>query len=93
MRFEWDSAKAKLNLELHLVSFEEAATVFDDPFSVTISDDAHSQSEQRFVVLGHSYRNRLLVVAHTETSDTIRLISARLATRRERGRYEEEASY
>jgi uncharacterized DUF497 family protein len=89
-RFHWDPQKARANLKKHDVSFEEAATVFGDPLSLTIVDPKHStQEEDRFLLLGQSASGRLLVVAHTETGDDIRLISARLAARRERRDYEE----
>lgn len=87
--FEWDAAKAAANLKKHRVSFQEAATVLEDPLSTTFPDEAHSTGERRFVTIGASARRRLLVVAHTERNDTIRIISARPATRRERGFYEQ----
>lgn len=86
---EWDGEKAKQNARKHRVSFEEAATVFSDPLSLTIDDPLHSNGEVRFVTVGRSSRERLLVVAHTERGDTIRIISARMATRSERNSYEE----
>jgi uncharacterized DUF497 family protein len=90
-RFHWDPAKARGNLKKHGVSFEEAATVFGDPLSLTIVDPEHSSAaETRLLILGQATSGRLLVVAHTESGDDIRLISARLATRRERRDYEEE---
>ncbi|HWQ70674.1 MAG TPA: BrnT family toxin [Patescibacteria group bacterium] len=73
----------------HGVSFDEASTAFQDPLSKTIDDPLHSEDEERFVLLGHSHRHRLLVVVHTERGDRIRLISARLAANKERIRYEE----
>lgn len=91
LRFEWSLKKAQSNLAKHGVSFNEAATVFQDVLSVTISDPLHSEDEERFVLIGCSYRNRMLVVVHTEEGDRIRIISARRATRRERARYEENA--
>jgi uncharacterized DUF497 family protein len=87
--FEWDPRKAWRNLAIHGVSFDEAGTAFQDPLSKTIADPLHSKDEERFVLLGHSHRNRLLVVVHTERGDRIRLISARLAASKERGKYEE----
>ena len=87
--FEWDPRKARRNLTIHGVSFDEASTAFQDPLSKTIDDPQHSEDEERFVLLGHSHRNRLLVVVHTERGDRIRLISARLAANRERVTYEE----
>lgn len=89
MEFEWDAEKARSNVEKHEVSFDEAATSFGDPLSITIPDPDHSTDEDRFVLLGQSYLARLLVVVHTERSERIRIISARLATRRERHDYEE----
>ena len=87
--FEWDPRKARRNLTIHGVSFDEASTAFQDPLSQTIADPLHSEDEKRFVLLGRSHRNRLLVVVHTERGDRIRLISARLAGNRERVKYEE----
>jgi uncharacterized DUF497 family protein len=90
LTFRWDDGKAESNRQKHGVSFEEAATVFQDPLSLTIEDSLHSTEEDRFVILGRSDRDRLLVVVHTEADDTIRIIGARLATARERRSYEEE---
>ena len=87
--FEWDPKKARRNLTIHGVSFDDASTAFQDPLSKTIDDPLHSEEEGRFVLLGHSHRNRLLVVVHTERGDRLRLISARLAANRERIMYEE----
>ena len=89
MEFEWDSEKAAANVRRRRVSFNEAATVLEDPLSTTFPDEAHSEGEMRFVTVGVSQRGRLLVVAHTERNDTIRIISARRATRREREFYEQ----
>ena len=90
LRFSRDPRKAASNLKKHGVSFEEAVTAFGDPLSVTIPDPKHSESEDRFVLLGLSASSRLVVVAHAERSDDdVRIISARLATRRERNEYEE----
>lgn len=87
--FEWDPEKARINRQKHRVSFEEAATVFGDPLSLTIPDRVHSTDEDRFVVLGLSEIGRLLVVVHVEREHRIRIISARVATRKERRNYEE----
>lgn len=87
--FDWDFRKAGKNFRKHGVSFEEATTVFADPWAVTIFDPLHSDEEDRFVTLGDSYRQRLLVVVYTERGQDIRIISARMATRRERRKYEE----
>ena len=89
LNFEWDEEKARSNLAKHGVGFEDASTVFADPLSLTISDPAHSQTEDRFIILGMSHRGKLLVVVHTERRDNIRIISARPASRRERKNYEE----
>ena len=90
LNFEWDEDKAKSNLAKHAVSFEEAATVFGDPLSLTIHDPIHSQVEDRFIIIGNSYQRKLLVVVHTERGDNIRIISARRAAKRERMNYEED---
>jgi len=92
MKFSWDPKKAAANLEKHGVSFGEASTVFHDALSVTGSDPDHSGEERRFVTFGNSSQGRLLVVAHTDEGETIRIISARLVTRRERRIYEEGES-
>lgn len=89
LNFEWDDGKAKANLTKHGVSFEQAATVFGDPMSLTIPDPAHSKVEVRAIVLGQSHQRKLLVVVHTERGDNIRIVSARRASRRERKTYEE----
>lgn len=91
LAFEWDDRKARQNLRKHRVSFEEASTVFGDPLALTIPDPVHSEEEERFITLGESDRRRLLVVVATERGDKLRLISARVATNRERKDYEEGA--
>ena len=88
MNFEWEEAKAAANLHKHKVSFEEAATVFEDDLSLTGCDPDHSLGEHRFVTFGLSAANRVLAVSHTERSGKIRIISARPATRAERRIYE-----
>lgn len=88
MEFSWDLRKDQLNLAKHGVSFSEAATVFADPLSTTILDPDHSLGEQRFLLLGFSHRQRLLVVAHTEGENATRIISARPASSLERRQYE-----
>lgn len=88
MKFEWDRAKAAANLKKHRVSFDEAVTVFYDPLAATFDDPDHSVSEHRLITVGLSSRGRLLVVAHVERGEGIRIISARLATGRERKRHE-----
>lgn len=87
--FEWDPRKAVSNIKKHGISFDEASTVFGDPLSLLLADPDHSEDEQRFLVLGMSVQARLLVVAFAERPPRTRLISARLATRHERGVYEQ----
>ena len=90
LTFEWDESKAEENERKHEVSFEEAKTVFNDPFSITIYDPDHSENEDRYLDLGLSSRGRVLVVSYTERGENIRLISSREVTRRERGIYGEQ---
>jgi uncharacterized DUF497 family protein len=92
LNFEWDATKSKTNAAKHSVTFEEATTVFGDPRSKTIHDPDHSQTEDRYIVIGRSHQQRILIVVHTERGDNIRIISARLANRRERRDYEETNS-
>ncbi len=87
--FEWDPNKTRLNVKRHGISFDEASTAFRDPLSHTIGDPLHSENESRFVLIGRSVKGRILVIVHTERGDRIRIISARLATYKERSRYEE----
>lgn len=89
LRFEWDEEKAKANLKKHRVSFDEAITVFLDPFSMTIPDPDHSVKEQRFIDIGSSDKGRVLVVVYTERGSNIRIISCRKATPSERTLYKE----
>ncbi|MCB0075883.1 MAG: BrnT family toxin [Anaerolineales bacterium] len=88
-----DPAKADQNLRKHDVSFEEAATVFDSPLSVTVPDPDHSWYEERYIMVGRSFQNRLLIVSHTEIAGAarVRIISARPLTRHERRAFEEGA--
>ncbi len=88
LNFEWDEDKAASNREKHGVSFEEATTVFGDVLAATFDDPDHSFGEQRFITIGESKDGDLLVVAHTDRNGTIRIISARDATRQERRFYE-----
>ena len=91
MVFAWDQAKAAANLKNHSVDFREAATVFDDPLSTTFPDADHSTSERRFLIIGVSAYGHVLVVSYTEEAETVRIISARRATRREKTFYEEDS--
>lgn len=90
LTFEWDGQKEAANRRKHRIGFDEASTVFGDPRSITIPDPAHSQVEDRFILLGESYRGRLLVVVHVQRGENLRLISARTATPGERRTYEQE---
>jgi len=91
MEFEWDPGKAARNLKDHKITFEEAATVFGDPLSLTYPDPDHSNDESRFITVGNSIDGQLLLVSHTDRDEKIRIISAREATKRERKFYEEES--
>jgi len=87
--FDWDKNKAANNFAKHKVLFEEAATVFGDPLSDTFDDPDHSADEQRFLIIGHSEKGRLLFVSHTDDGETVRIISAREPTRAEQEAYEQ----
>ena len=91
--FEWDPAKAASNLRKHGVGFDLACEVFEDPHSLSMLDDEHSEFEERWIGMGFSRKGRLLVVCHTdvptgEGTSSVRIISARLATPNERRQYE-----
>jgi uncharacterized protein len=86
--FEWDNDKAFTNKQKHSVRFEEASTVFNDPFAKYENDPDHSKNEDRYILIGYSYKNRLLFVAYTDRGNKIRIISSRLATKQERLQYE-----
>ena len=86
--FEWDEEKASFNIRKHGISFNEAKTVFEDSFSITLDDPIHSQLETRFLIIGYSRQNRVLLVIYTEREKTIRIISARRVTSGERKLYE-----
>jgi len=90
LRFEWNPNKAKKNIVKHGISFDEAATVFSDPLSMTYDDPDHSYDENRYIIIGLSTFGKLLFVSHVETNDTIRIISARQLTRKERKQYEQQ---
>ncbi len=88
MRFEWDARKAASNVRKHGVSFDEAKTAFDDKLGAYYPDSLH---RDRFILIGYSHLNRVLYVVHAEVgADTIRIISARKATRHEKARYEND---
>jgi uncharacterized DUF497 family protein len=88
MRFEWNRKKAASNFKKHKVSFDEAVTVFYDPLSATFNDPDHSLGEERFLTVGYSSRERLLVISYTENEAVVRVISARRATAKERKLHE-----
>jgi uncharacterized protein len=88
IKFEWDDDKAVSNQQKHGVSFEEALTVFDDPLYLEDYDEAHSEREDRFKIIGESAEGQLLIVIYVERTDRIRIISARLVTNYERRYYE-----
>ncbi len=88
MDFAWDPDKAESNKQKHGITFDEARSVFFDPLATTFADEAHSETEVREFIVGHSRQSRLLVVCFTQRQDGIRLITARVATRLERQDYE-----
>ncbi|MDX9992845.1 MAG: BrnT family toxin [Anaerolineales bacterium] len=89
VRIEWDSRKAATNRRKHGISFDEASTIFDDPLALIFPDDEHSSDELRELMIGHSVQDKLVLVSFTEREpDIIRIISARLATRKEIKDYE-----
>ena len=89
IKFEWNASKATANLKKHQITFEEAQTVFYDEFALQFFDEAHSEEEERFLMLGMSVHSKLLIVCHCERDegDVIRIISARKATKRESAFY------
>lgn len=89
LRFGWDTRKAQSNKKKHGITFEEASTIFGDPLSITIHDPAHSIGEDRFITIGTSINDKLIVVVHADHDDIIRIISARRAIRGEKRQYEQ----
>jgi uncharacterized DUF497 family protein len=89
MIYEWDLTKVELNRRQHGVDFDEAASVFEDRLSLTAFDPDHSFEEDRYLSMGLSEKGRLLIISHTERGSVIHIISARIATRRERKEYED----
>ena len=87
--FEWDDEKARTNLQKHGIGFDEASTIFDDPLFITALDDEHSIYEERYITIGLSSKQRILMAAHTERNENIRIISARKATKNEEKFYAE----
>ena len=92
IHFTWDNNKNTTNFLKHGISFEEASTVFYDDYAILFDDPDHSIQEERFLIIGNSYQNHLCIVSHCyrESDNVIRIISARLATRKERNTYEEQ---
>ena len=90
MNFEWDPGKAAQNRRKHEIAFYEAATVFGDPSAPTYPEPGHSISEQRFITVGSSNTGRLLIVAHADRGEKIRIISARKTTMGERNEYDQQ---
>ncbi len=90
LKFEWNTNKAKKNIEKHGVSFDEASTVFSDPLSMTYDDPDHSYGENRYIIIGLSSNGKLLFISHVEKDGIIRIISARQLTRKERKQYEQQ---
>ena len=89
MIYEWDPTKAEENLKRHSVSFDEAATVFTDPFALTFDDPEHSFDERRYITIGTSSTQRILFLSHADRGeDHVRIISARAATRTEAHAYQ-----
>jgi uncharacterized protein len=91
LTFEWDKEKAKNNIKKHKISFEEAKTIFYDPFIMIFHDPDHSNFEHRYITLAISSKGRVLVVVYTERNSNIRIISCRKATRNERRIYEKRS--
>jgi uncharacterized DUF497 family protein len=93
MKFEWDSHKERINLQKHRIAFEDASYVFADPFALNKYDDDHSHIEDRWILLGKSLKEVIIVVVHTFEDDNgieyVRIISARKATKRERQAYQQ----
>jgi len=89
MEFEWDPDKAIRNVAKHGVSFQEAATTFGDPLSLTVFDPDHSEDEDRYLTFGQTSAGKFVAVSHTDRGDRVRIISARPMTRRERKGYED----
>jgi uncharacterized DUF497 family protein len=93
LQFEWDEPKAKLNFKKHGIDFEEAKAVFRDPLAYIFDDEWHSVGEKREIIIGHDNKNRLLLVCFTERNQMIRIISARLTTKKERQDHEEYTGF
>jgi len=88
LTFEWDEIKSKLNFKKHGVDFDEAKTIFNDPYGITIDDPDHSYAEERYLDIGISSTGRMLIVWYSERNENIRIIGCRRAIRSERKIYE-----
>lgn len=88
MQLEWNKEKAEANLSKHGVAFDEAATVWDDYFNIELFDPTHSEEEKRLLMVGESSEHRLLIISFTERGNSVRIISARELTPKERREYE-----
>ena len=93
LEFEWDEDKAKLNLKKHGIDFKTATTVFNDPLAYIFDDTWHSIGERREIIIGHDLSSRILLVCFTERNNLIRIISARLTTKKERRDYEQHTGF
>ena len=92
MKFEWDPKKAASNLSKHRVAFDEALTVFTDPLAKIFDDEDHSVEQRREIIIGHSVNSRLLLICFAAQAGSIRIFSARKATKQERKDYEENVT-
>ncbi|MDS3862277.1 BrnT family toxin [Thermosynechococcaceae cyanobacterium BACA0444] len=90
LQFEWDDSKAKVNLKKHGVDFDEVATIFCDPYYLEDYDEAHSDQEDRFKIIGMSRDGRVLIAIYIEREGRIRIISSRAATKQEQEIYESQ---
>ena len=97
MKFEWDKNKEKIKIQKHNITFEQASYVFADPFSLNKFDDEHSESEDRWVILGKSLNETILLVIHTykvnDIIESVRIISARKATKKEKQTYQKRSPH
>ncbi len=93
LHFEWDDRKAGFNIKKHGIDFETATTVFQDPLAYIFDDIWHSVGESREIIIGHDLSYRLLLVCFTEINNRIRIIRARLATKKERQDYEQHSKF
>lgn len=93
MHFQWNTEKAEKNIRKHGISFQEALTVFQDPLSLTYPDLDNSADENRYLIIVLSSSGNVLIISHMFRNDSIRIISARKATKKERNFYEKESTH